>query len=71
MHSRQWRSWNDVPPILKTGQVVEFLGLDRRTLAKLAEAGQLRRGLVAGAYRYGRAALRDFARRAGCDPFDE
>ncbi len=69
MPARDWQSWNDVPLVLKTGQVVELLGLDRRTLDKLARAGHLRRGLVAGAYRYGRATLRDFARRAGCDPF--
>jgi len=69
MSSREWQSWSEVPLVLKTGQVVELLGLDRRTLDKLARAGHLRRGLVAGSYRYGRAALREFTRRAGCDPF--
>ncbi|MCB2186828.1 MAG: helix-turn-helix domain-containing protein [Deltaproteobacteria bacterium] len=70
MKANRWKSWNDVPPILKTGQVCEFLGLDRRTLDKLAEAGQIRRGLVGGAYRYGRVALKEFTQRANCDPYE-
>ncbi|MCB2189316.1 MAG: hypothetical protein KQJ78_23100 [Deltaproteobacteria bacterium] len=68
---RSWQSWDDVPLIMQTAEVCEFLQMDRRTLDKQAQAGHLKRGAIGrGNLRYGRAALREFCREANCDPFE-
>lgn len=49
-----------LPPILTIVQAADYLHLNRRTVAKLIRAGELRGGLYMGRWRITREALVDY-----------
>lgn len=64
-----WTRWDDVPLSLRTGQVCQLLGVDRNTLEKLAQTGQIARGRVGSHWRYGKAEVRRFLDDSGVGVF--
>lgn len=72
--SARWRSWDDVPVSLGSGQVMIILGLgSRNTLQKLVDGGALVRSkkIVGQGYKYSRASVREYCAKQGYHPFDD
>ncbi len=67
----QWQSWEDAPFQLKSGEVMEVFGLDKRALANVVGEGLLKRSRLtrSSQYRYPKAEVMRFAREQNLDPF--
>ncbi len=72
--SANWKSWDDVPVVLDSGQVMVLIGVrSPNTLRKLVNGGLLERSTkkVGLGYKFAREAVRKFCQSNGYDPFPD